>query len=61
MPKIGENNFDVRVMEKAIHRGDVKKSDYEKHLKGLSDDAANALEVRPGDPDFETPATPSES
>jgi len=59
MPKIGEKIFDVRTLERALHRGEIKPSEYEKHLKSLPDDSENAAETRPGDPESETPPSPS--
>ncbi len=53
MPKIGEKTFDIRLIERFIHQGDIKRADYEKHLNSLPDDADNALETRPGDVDYE--------
>lgn len=53
MPKIGEKSFDVRLVSRFIHQGEMKRADYDKHLNALPDDAANAAETRPGDPDFE--------
>ncbi len=41
MTKIGEKNFDVRLIERRIHKGDIKQSEYEKHLKALPDDEEN--------------------
>jgi hypothetical protein len=61
MPKIGEKTFDVRTIERALHRGSLKKSDYEKQLKSLPDDSENAAETRPGDAEFEFAGKSSET
>ncbi|GEM_PF-3884381 len=53
MPKIGEKSFDLRLVERFVHLGQLKKADYDKYLKSLPDEADNALESRPGDPDYE--------
>ena len=53
MPKIGEKTFDIRLIERFIHQGDIKHADHEKYLKSLPDDAEHAVETRPGDVDFE--------
>lgn len=53
MPKIGERTYDVRILERGLHRGEIKKADLEKYLKNLPDDASNTLETRPGDPEWE--------
>lgn len=53
MPKIGEKSFDVRLISRFIHQGEMKRVDYDKYLNSLPDDAANALETRPGDVDYE--------
>jgi len=60
MPKIGEKTYDVRTIERALHRGELKKSEYEKYLKHLPDDEVNAQEVRPGDSDFEPTPLPKD-
>ena len=59
MPKIGEKTFDVRILERAFHRGEIKPAEYEKYLKNLPDDADQVVETRPGDPEFEEPPPPS--
>lgn len=56
MPKIGEKTYDLRTIERALHRGELKKSEFDKYLKQLPDDAENAVEVRPGDSEFEAAA-----
>ncbi len=53
MPKIGEKTYDVRILERALHRGELKKADLEKYLKSLPDDAPNAVEIRSGDLEWE--------
>lgn len=53
MPKIGEKNLDLRLVERFIHQGSLKKSEYDKHINTLPDDAENTLETRPGDPEYE--------
>lgn len=53
MPKIGEKTMDVRLVERFIHQGEMKRADYDKYLKSLPDDAENALETRPGDEAYE--------
>ncbi len=53
MPKIGEKSFDVRLVSRFIHQGEMKRADYDKHLKALPDETDNFVETRPGDPDFE--------
>ncbi len=52
---IGKKNFDKRNIEWSLHRGEIKKSEYEAYLKNLPDDADNAQDTRPGDPDYENP------
>ena len=37
-----DQHYDVRVVERNVKRGLVEKKDYEKHLKGLDDDAGKA-------------------
>jgi hypothetical protein len=59
MPKIGEKVFDVRTLERALHRGELKPGDYEKYLKSLPDESENAVETRPGDLEAEPPVPPS--
>ena len=61
MPKIGEKVFDVRTLERAFHRGEIKASEYEKYLKTLPDESDNVVETRPGDPEPETPPTSTHS
>lgn len=53
MPKIGDKSFDVRLISRFIHQGEMKRADYDKYLKSLPDDADQALETRPGDADYE--------
>lgn len=53
MPKIGEKSFDVRLVSRFIHQGEMKRAEYDKHLKALPDEVDNFVETRPGDPDFE--------
>ncbi|MBF0492511.1 MAG: hypothetical protein HQM15_07000 [Deltaproteobacteria bacterium] len=45
--------YDVRTLPRRMHKGSVQRSDLEKYLKSLPDDAANAIETKPGDPDYE--------
>jgi len=59
MPKIGEKTYDVRTLERALHRGEIKPSEYEKYLKNLPDETDQVVETRPGDPEFENPSPPS--
>jgi hypothetical protein len=59
MPKIGEKVFDVRTLERAFHRGEIKPSEYEKYLKSLPDESENVTETRPGDPEPDVPPPPS--
>lgn len=37
--------LDIRLVERLMARGEVKRDDYEKHLKGLADTAAQADNV----------------
>ncbi len=53
MPKIGEKTFDIRLIERFIHQGELKRVDYDKYLKSLPDDADQGMETRPGDVDYE--------
>lgn len=48
-----ERQFDTRTLPRELHKGSVQRSDLEKHLKSLPDDAENAFETKPGDPDYE--------
>ena len=55
MSKIGEKSFDLRIIERALHRGEIKPVEYDKYLKSLPDDGDLAVETRPGDPEIEQP------
>jgi hypothetical protein len=49
MSKADEKTFDVRVIERALHRGEIKKPDYEKYLRNLPDDSDNSDWTTPGE------------
>lgn len=53
MPKIGDKSFDVRLISRFIHQGEMRRADYDKYLKSLPDDADNMIETHPGDVDYE--------
>jgi hypothetical protein len=61
MPKIGEKVFDIRTLERALHRGELKPNEYEKYLKSLPDESENVVETRPGDPEPESPPPTAQS
>ncbi len=42
MTKIGEKNFDIRLIERRIHKGEIKQSEYDRYLKSLPDDEENS-------------------
>ena len=43
---ITRSALDVRVVDRYIDRGKIKAADYDAHLKGLTDDSANAQWVQ---------------
>ena len=46
---VAEKKFDIRMVERNVHRGQLTAEEAEKQLKNLPDDAANAVHVTDAD------------
>ena len=55
------SQFDLRIIERKLHSGEIKKSDYEKFLKSLPDDSKEGVFVHPIDLDNPMAVTEEET